>query len=215
MSNRPIALIVDCPSQGVRRLCVVTAVLLGTIASAPIWAGSPPADEVRRLIAEQDDACEPRGWKYIVLHHSATDSGSVESIDAAHRQRRDSNGQPWRGIGYHFVIGNGNGMADGEVAATFRWHQQTDGAHAGVAQFNQLGIGICLIGNFEEAAPTPAQVASAARLINALQAEYRIEDDRLLAHRDLKPTACPGERFPLAMFREEKPVILQTSQTGD
>ena len=29
-----------------------------------------------------------RDWKSIVLHHSATDGGSVESIDAVHRRRK-------------------------------------------------------------------------------------------------------------------------------
>ena len=173
------------------------------------------ADSLIRLVAHQEEARESRGWKYIVLHHSATASGSVESIHAAHRRRRDANGQPWLGIGYHFVIGNGDGMGDGEVAATFRWRQQIDGAHAGVAEFNQLGVGVCLIGNFEDGSPTSAQLASAKRLIHALQAEYGIDDDRILAHRDLKPTACPGEQFSLRVLRNRPAVSPQASQMGE
>lgn len=132
----------------------------------------------------------------MVLHHSATDSGSVESIDAAHKQRLDAAGNPWKGIGYHFVIGNGNGMNDGEVQATFRWQDQLAGAHAGDANYNEFGIGICLIGNFEESPPTTAQLASLQRLLLRVRQEFGIKEQQILRHGDLKATACPGRLFP-------------------
>lgn len=87
-------------------------------------------------------------WKYLVLHHTATTSGDVESIHQSHLKNKDRSGNRWLGIGYHFVIGNGDGMPDGEIAPTFRWHQQLPGAHAGNKEFNDCGIGIVLVGNF-------------------------------------------------------------------
>jgi N-acetyl-anhydromuramyl-L-alanine amidase AmpD len=138
---------------------------------------------------------DERDWKFIVLHHSASDAGSVESIDAAHRARHDSQGHPWRGIGYHFVIGNGHGMSDGEIRPTFRWTEQAAGAHAGVREFNELGIGICLIGNFENAPPTAAQIAATRSLVAALSTRYGIAEREILTHGDLKATACPGRFF--------------------
>ena len=141
-------------------------------------------------------ADNPREWKYIVLHHSATETGSVESIDAAHKLRKDADGNPWRGIGYHFLIGNGHGMPDGEAAATFRWKEQSDGAHAGNSQYNTQGIGICLVGNFEDAPPTPAQLESLRELMHALRQECEIGTDGIVRHTDIKQTACPGKKFP-------------------
>jgi N-acetyl-anhydromuramyl-L-alanine amidase AmpD len=135
-------------------------------------------------------------WQYIVLHHTATDSGSVDSIDRAHRERTDAGGNPWRGIGYHFVIGNGNGMADGEVQPTFRWMDQSAGAHAGHAEYNSFGIGICLVGNFEEHPPTPAQIAATKRLVAELKAVFEIDSTAVLRHGDVKATECPGRLFP-------------------
>ena len=135
-------------------------------------------------------------WKYVVLHHTATHSGSVESIHRAHRQRRDSAGNPWKGIGYHFLIGNGHGMGDGEVQSTFRWQQQISGAHAGSRQFNDFGIGICLVGNFEQNGPTSAQVKAVSELIAQLKQEFGITEKQILKHGDLKATACPGRLFP-------------------
>ena len=138
-----------------------------------------------------------RSWKYLVVHHSATNGGSVESIDRNHKQRRDANGIPWRGIGYHFVIGNGQGMPDGKVQPTFRWDGQLSGAHAGRREFNELGIGICLIGNFEQSPPTEAQLQSARRLIQELMDEFGMDREQILRHGDLKVTACPGKLFSM------------------
>ncbi|MFV0444077.1 MAG: N-acetylmuramoyl-L-alanine amidase [Planctomycetaceae bacterium] len=182
----------------------------------PLPAAEPPTLlGVQRIVAEQPEAREERSWKFIVLHHSAAENGSVETIDTAHRQRLDANGVPWRGIGYHFVIGNGHGMDDGEIRSTFRWREQCEGAHAGVTQFNQHGIGICLIGNFEERNPTPAQLMSLMRLVQVLRQEYGIEDTAILAHRDIKPTACPGGQFPLARIRTNTGPILKASAVRD
>jgi len=139
----------------------------------------------------------PRDWKYIVIHHTATPRGSVESIHREHLARRDANGNPWRGIGYHFVIGNGNGMADGQIEPTFRWRDQLPGAHAGDAIHNQQGVGICLVGNFEKQPPTQAQMQSLASLSECLTEAYDIAGKNIKRHRDVKSTACPGRLFPM------------------
>jgi len=144
-----------------------------------------------------------RPWEFVVIHHSATTSGSVESIHRNHRSRRDGNGKPWLGIGYHFVIGNGNGMADGEISPSFRWTQQLHGAHSGSLRHNDRGIGICLIGNFEESKPTAAQRESVAKLIQTLADRYNIPRKRVIGHHQVRATACPGRHFPLKEVVEE------------
>ena len=90
-----------------------------------------PIDPITRINPWKPES-ELRDWNYIVLHHTASDSGSLDSIHQEHLKRKDKEGNSWLGIGYHFVIGNGNGMADGEIEPTFRWRQQLQGAHAGV-----------------------------------------------------------------------------------
>ena len=150
-----------------------------------------------------------REWTWVVIHHTGTSQGSVESIHAAHLQRRDRNGNPWMGIGYHFVIGNGNGMGDGEIQPTFRWRQQLQGAHAGDDEHNRHGIGIALVGNFELGPPTAAQMTSARRLVAFLRTRYHIEKSNVLRHGDLKATACPGKYFPIDDLtqRPQEPVV--------
>lgn len=172
----------------------------------PAPPGRPRQNQTRN--PWQPDA-EPRDWRYIVLHHTATNRGSVESIHATHRKRKDSNGKKWLGIGYHFVIGNGNGMGDGEIESTFRWRTQIHGAHAGKREYNERGVGIVLVGNFEEAKPTAAQLASVKRLVSTLKREYRISAKDVVGHGDVRATACPGKFFPLAEVSRSEPYDLQ------
>jgi len=158
-----------------------------------------------------------RHWSYIVLHHTASSHGSVESIHEAHLQRRDKNGNPWMGIGYHFVVGNGNGMGDGEIAPTFRWRQQLQGAHAGEDEHNKHGIGIAVVGNFEQGPPSPAQIASLRRLTRVLRVRYGIEPANIIRHSDIKATACPGKYFPMEEIAQGRtdPLLGATTPSGD
>jgi len=143
-----------------------------------------------------------RDWKYIVLHHTATDTGDVQSIHESHLKNKDKSGNHWLGIGYHFVIGNGSGMGDGEIEPTFRWKEQMHGAHAGVGEYNQQGIGVVLVGNFEKHPPTAAQLAAVKHLVSTLAVQYGVTGERIIGHGDVKATECPGKLFPLSEVRD-------------
>lgn len=156
-----------------------------------------------KLPEELEPLVPSRPWTFIVLHHTATEEDDVASIDSVHRRRRDASGRPWLGIGYHFVIGNGKKMADGQIEATFRWHEQIHGAHAGTVQHNERGIGICLVGNFERHPPTPRQVAATKRLVKMLADRYGIGSENVIKHSDVKATACPGRLFPFDEIVDE------------
>ena len=150
---------------------------------------------VEQFLWQPED--KERRWIYVVIHHSATESGSVEAIHKEHSKRKDSAGNFWLGIGYHFVIGNGSGMPDGEIESTFRWKQQIHGAHSGSTVHNANGIGICLIGNFQQDAPTEKQLSAVSKLIRQLTVRYKIPGSLVIGHNTVKPTACPGRNFPL------------------
>ncbi len=141
-----------------------------------------------------------RTWKYIVIHHSATETGSAAQFDDYHRNVRH-----WQyGLGYHFVIGNGHGAPDGQVVPSQRWLKQLHGAHAGVKAYNEHGIGICLVGNFEGSRPTDKQMASLRQLVRFLMSRYRIPASGIRLHRDVRQgTACPGHQFSLDNFRQD------------
>ena len=135
-----------------------------------------------------------RPWRWIVVHHSATPRGSAAAFDDWHR-----NGRHWDELGYHFVIGNGAGSGNGQVEVGSRWPKQKHGAHCKVGQdetYNNFGIGICLVGNFEKSRPTDAQMHALARLVDYLAARYTIGDSHIIGHGDVDDTKCPGRYFP-------------------
>ena len=155
-----------------------------------------------------------KGWKFIIIHHSATSWGSAKSFDAYHRQRG------FGGLAYHFVIGNGRGAKNGEVQAGFRWKKKMSGTHCTVDAWyhNIFGIGICLVGNFEKRCPTRKQLASLIRLVKKLSRKYKILQENVMGHGDTPHTTidwdatsmsvnylrgkqerrvCPGKYFPM------------------
>ncbi|MEX0936779.1 MAG: peptidoglycan recognition family protein [Pirellulales bacterium] len=180
-----------------------TAELLSRATSAPVVAPAAisPAlssNRIEALPVGWQAQATARDWQYIVLHHTATSAGSVEGIDAVHRRRKDSQGRSWLGIGYHFVIGNGQGMPDGQVESTFRWRDQLHGAHSGVPRYNDWGIGVCLVGDFDQNPPTDKQLAAARELIAALRRRFDIAAGDVRRHGELVATDCPGVLFSVA-----------------
>ncbi len=167
---------------------------------------APPAAAISAVPRPGNNPWRPtvaaRQWQYVVMHHTATGAGSVDSINASHIKNKDKNGNPWLGIGYHFVIGNGDGMTDGAIEPTFRWRTQIQGAHAGSANkdYNERGIGVCLVGNFEKTPPTAAQKRSVKLLVSTLRNEYHIPVANVVGHKDIRASAteCPGKFFPMA-----------------
>ncbi len=201
---------IDLPSSGVSAIANALRAAPRPRPIAPvIEAPAAPTRSTRPALIPVGEVPLPDGWnrkpsrpwKAIVIHHSATDAGSAASFDRSHREDRG-----WsRGLGYHFVIGNGDGARDGEIEIGPRWRKQQGGAHAGAGavHYNEHGIGICLVGNFEGAPPSAKQMAALRTLIRALSRRYEIAPKDVLPHKTVrpKPTNCPGARFPMDELR--------------
>ncbi|MBM3458655.1 MAG: N-acetylmuramoyl-L-alanine amidase, partial [Armatimonadetes bacterium] len=171
----------------------------GTLSQAtPDRVGSEDGLNPPEELPRADNGSNP--WKYIVIHHSASPSGNAAAFDRLHRSKG------WDCVAYHFVITNGRGGPDGGLETGDRWRQQKHGAHAGGLwrgapghlrnEYNEFGIGICLVGNFQQGGPTAAQLETLAALVRRLQEQFQIPADRILGHRHVRDTACPGSRFP-------------------
>lgn len=132
-------------------------------------------------------------WQYIVIHHSASLSGNASIFEADHRKRGMSNG-----LGYHFVIDNGYGGEDGAVEIGPRWLKQLDGGHLKGDEINKTAIGICLVGDFTKAPPTPKQIASLKALLLHLTRISLITPGQIKPHHAMpgQATECPG-LFPV------------------
>lgn len=144
---------------------------------------------------------EPGKWKYIVIHHSASPNASVKGMDYYHRVERHME----NGLAYHFVIGNGRSMKDGEIAIGHRWKAQLDGGHLASEALNKKAIGICLVGNYDEERPSKKQLESLRALVEFLLARCHLGADAVKTHQQINPiyTRCPGKNFPAKSFLKE------------
>lgn len=171
-----------------------------------------PPDATTRAVVQVPGGIQRGRWRTIVIHHSASPGATPESMDQYHRQVRQ-----WEnGLGYHFVIGNGENTPDGALFVGPRWTRQLTGAHCKSAagqylgrwcadnHFNEHGIGICLIGNFEYEPPTPAQLRTLHDLLCVLIAETGVRPSEIHGHGDVTHrTACPGRYLDVAAVRRQ------------
>ncbi len=135
-------------------------------------------------------------WKYIVVHNSGSRNGNARIFDYYHRRVRKMR----NGMAYHFVIGNGNASPNGRIEIGDRWRRQINGGHVASDYLNDIAIGICLVGDFNNDLPTENQLRALSELTEYLRqiaGNKRRRTPIIRAHRDInpKPTDCPGDRW--------------------
>jgi N-acetyl-anhydromuramyl-L-alanine amidase AmpD len=137
-------------------------------------------------------------WKFVIVHNSGTRQGNARAFDYYHRKvRRMRNG-----MAYHFVIGNGTSSRNGGIEIGDRWRRQVNGGHVHSDYMNNIGLGICLVGDFNRDQPTRAQLEATEELIRYLR--DRCGSLVVRPHREVNPprwsTDCPGDAFPYGWF---------------
>lgn len=205
-----------------RRTLIVLASLVGamTIASALLLALEPrpsmPTNEPIKLIGVGGapdpasilfDTTTPitrNRWSKIVVHFSGSMRGSATTLNLAHTRLGID------GLGYHFVIDNGQGGPDGQIEIGFRWRRQLIGAHSvgpNSEEINKQAIGICLIGDSDHAAPSDAQIRELAWLVRQLQQRFEIPAHQVVVQ-SADPRGGSGRYFPEATFRQQIAAII-------
>ncbi len=171
---------------------------LGGVALPPLVAAAGPdtLDTIFRTRAP----VQPGRWPAIVIHHSATGYGTPATLETRHRA------QGLDGLGYHFVIGNGEGMGDGEVHVGYRWLEQLPGAHVAGANgdwYNLHSVGICLVGDGRRRTWASVKGRRLVQLVAVLQDRMGVGPEAVHLHSDLAASDDPGRFFPEAAFREQ------------
>lgn len=154
-----------------------------TVGMESIFQTSNPIDETR--------------WDSIVIVHSGQPAGSPADIAQEHKSLG------YDGLGFHFVIGNGKRMGDGEIHVGYRWLDQQAGADlSGInSGFNSSNaIEICLVGDGDRRPFSEEQLYRLAQLVDSLSDELGIGADSIHLHKDLAGTSSPGQFFPRAQF---------------
>lgn len=126
--------------------------------------------------------------KYIMVHHTAHPSWDVYSV---HNFHKNTNG--WIGIGYNFFINRDGTIFEGRGL----------NVGAGATGYNYNSIHVCFAGNFENTNPTQKQLESGRKLIEYLLTLVP-SDVKIVGHKDIGRTACPGKKFPLDSFKNIK-----------
>lgn len=173
-------------------------ILVGQRLVIPATSSPPAAGNRAAILAPVLAATAPlrisrTRWRHLVTHHSGIESGNAAAYDAAHRRRGMEHG-----LAYHFVIGNGLNSPEGVIEVGDRWRRQLRGGHVRNQAVNNTGIGICLVGNFQNRAPSAAQLLSFTTLLDYLRREIVSSDCEFTVHRwvDRNHTVCPGRFFP-------------------
>lgn len=122
---------------------------------------------------------------YIVLHHEAGE-GTVEAIHNYHKSLG------WTGIAYHFYVRRDGSIYRGRPLEMMGGHCKG---------YNDCSVGICAEGNFENEIMSDAQKNALRALVNELRLTY--PDAKIVKHKDLTPTACPGKNYPFEYITEE------------
>lgn len=139
---------------------------------------------------------EPGRWESIVVVHSGSPVGSPASIEEAHRS------VGYDGMGFHFLVGNGTGMSEGQIHVGYRWMEQRDGAELAGLDSSKGVVEVCLVGDGDRRPFGDEQLHRAAQLVAALADRLGIESSQIMLHSDLAETSSPGDYFPRQAFED-------------
>lgn len=136
---------------------------------------------------------KPNKKDRIVVHHSATADGQTFSWGAIRKYHVGTNG--WLDIGYH----GGVELVGDHYEAMFGRDWGMDGAHT-LGQ-NERALGICFVGNFDDAPCPDAQLAVGAMVLRTWMALYGIPATEIYPHNVFQNKSCPGKRFDMARLK--------------
>ncbi|HLE49390.1 MAG TPA: peptidoglycan recognition family protein [Patescibacteria group bacterium] len=129
--------------------------------------------------------------EYFVVHHTAGKYHTESIITAEHIAKGFGD------IGYNGIIGNGELTSDGKFYPGRS--TKKEGAHT--LSYNKKSIGVALVGDFNITEPTTLQLDSLRKAIIASSAIYEIDPFKVVGHRELNDTQCPGNNFTTDKFK--------------
>lgn len=134
--------------------------------------------------------------KYLIVHHTERNNDFPAFINFRHKFLRG-----WDKIGYHYLIGNRRPFTKDGFLYAGRKENET-GAHA--FGFNEISLGICLIGNLDKSNPTLKQLQTLVTLLKSKMKQYGIPAENVLGHRELSGVVktCPGKNLDMEILRQ-------------
>jgi hypothetical protein len=201
--------------------------------AASAEAKAPASVETKAPALQISIPAVSRPWKGIVFHHSFSKdnptNSDFESIKRYHTSYRiDGNivtkevfearkaaaqgssfEKPWSDVGYHIILERVDGKLE------WKWGRPWNvaGAHAGVPgnnHYNENYLGVCVIGNFDNAAPDGETWQACLALARQVMERFKISKDKILGHRETyaklglpQKKSCPGKMWDLEKMRAD------------
>jgi hypothetical protein len=153
------------------------------------WHADPPLGVAEAMARPRKITVHHLGGRAVIDSSPEGSARIIKAIQKDHQSQRH-----WNDIAYHFIVDRGGRIWEGRPLGQM-------GAHAGSLDTNQANLGILVMGNFDEQAPTPAQLSGLERLLEALTKTYRIArgsvtgHDEVRSHGGLGATRCPGKHL--------------------
>jgi hypothetical protein len=107
-------------------------------------------------------------------------AAEIDAVYGGHRRRQ------YGDIAYHFVVDYAGRVWEGRSLSY-------QGAH--VSRQNARNLGILVLGNFEQQAPSHESIEATSSLVRRLRDRFGIKRHRLYGHRDLGSSVCPGKHL--------------------
>lgn len=181
----------------------------GFVSHRPPWldegtAGAPASSPIQGVVPRSSwTRAQPKLWDTnpmgrvtrITVHHdgmspfvSTSSSAAAQRLESIRNAHVGSNG--WADIGYHYVVDPGGRVWEARSISL-------QGAH--VKDNNEGNIGVMMLGNYEQQAPTYAASKSLDDFVASLMRKYNVSLSRVYTHREIRPTACPGRNLQSVM----------------
>lgn len=125
----------------------------------------------------------------VVLHHSASWQDNYHSIRNFHMKQASG----IKDARYHLIMSNGRaGLPLGHLEATGRYRHLGYSLATRNRLYNLKAVHVCVIGNYDQR-PVPGEMQPAiGHALKTISEKYQIPVDRIVFHRDVGKTVCPG-----------------------
>ncbi len=174
-SQRPQFRLPDASKMPVKEIAMASQAATPVDFNAPRTAWKHLSPAVRARI--DAGLAQHRDWQGMVLHGSRSSHGTAKLMDRYDATVRGME----QGSAYHFIIGNGAGAQDGLIETSRRWSQAGD---------DSSSISVCLVGDFNEKAPSKAQLEAVDELMDYLS--IKLGKMELTSHAG---SSCLGTKF--------------------
>jgi hypothetical protein len=141
---------------------------------------------------------------HIVIHHSLTEDGKAYDWQAIRKYHIEV--KAFDDIGYHW----GLEMVNGVPQVMMGRYPDENGAHCPDWGMNRTGFGVCVVGNFDNAKPSPEVWGATLKFTKWIMREYGIRVQEVVGHGEAQrfahnqhPRSCPGRFWDMEQFRAD------------